>query len=116
MPARRPIAGPTLRETQRRVVRRMDGSVVKRSDGRPYYRSYDYGDSDTTGYQSLPVDPNDPNPVVTETVNVRIAGQPVTQPMTVTRQGDRVLSIVKQRSHYHTLDFPELSELEDNSH
>ena len=62
---------------------------------------------------SLPVDPNDPRPVVIEKNRVRVPGQPITQTITVTRQGDRVLSVEKPRSHYHSLDFGDLSDYEN---
>ena len=85
---------------------------VMRPDGTWYWR---YSTDQTTKIAhgaSLPVDPNDPNPVVTEKRRVKIPGQPITQSVTVTRQGDRVLSVEKPRSHYHSLDFDDLSEFE----
>lgn len=83
-----------------------------RPDGTAYYRYYRNQASGDVSSQSLPVDPNDPNPVVTERQRVLIPGQPITQTITVVRQGDRVLSVTKPRNHYHGIDFPELSEFE----
>lgn len=81
-------------------------------DGSIRYRHYRNQVSDGTRYDSpsLPVDPNDPHPVVTEQKQVKVPGQPITQTITVTRQGDRVLSVEKPRSHYHSLDFGEMSD------
>ncbi|RIK98757.1 MAG: hypothetical protein DCC71_20825 [Proteobacteria bacterium] len=74
---------------------------------RRYYRS-----ESASGHAALPVDPDGP-PVVTEQRRVRVPGQPITQTVVVTRQGDRVLSVVRERrSQYHTLDFGDLTELE----
>ena len=81
-------------------------------DGTVRYR-YSRNRVDASNAPSLPVDPNDPNPVVTEQERVRVPGQPITQTITVTRQGDRVLSVEKPRSHYHSLDFGELSDYEN---
>ena len=81
-------------------------------DGTVRYR-YSRNRVDASNAPSLPVDPNDPNPVVTEHERVRVPGQPITQTITVTRQGDRVLSVEKPRSHYHSLDFGELSDYEN---
>ena len=81
-------------------------------DGTVRYR-YSRNRVDAANAPSLPVDPNDPSPVVTEQERVRVPGQPITQTITVTRQGDRVLSVEKPRSHYHSLDFGELSDYEN---
>lgn len=83
-----------------------------RPDGTSYYRYYRNRTTVQAPGATLPVDPNDPNPVVTERRRVRVPGQPLTQTVTVTRQGDRVLSVVKPGSNYHTLDFDELSDFE----
>lgn len=101
------VAAPATRDINRR--RRFF-----RTDGTSYYRYYRNQTTDSTvsGGLSLPVDPNDPNPVVTEQQRVKVPGEPVTQTITVTRQGDRILSVVKPRTHYHGVDFPELSEFE----
>lgn len=83
-----------------------------RPDGSSYYRYYSNRTTVDAPGAMLPVDPNDPNPVVTEKRRVRVPGQPFTQTVTVTRQGDRVLSVVKPRSHHHDIYFEELSDLE----
>ena len=84
-----------------------------RADGSSYYRYYTDQTTEATAGATLPVDPNDPNPVVTETRRVLVPGQPITQTVTVVRQGDRVLSVTKPRSHYHKLDFADLPEVDE---
>ena len=93
---------------RRRAYLQPDGTIRYR-----HYRNQE--DSSGTAYdgQSLPVDPNDPSPVVTEQKQVHVPGQPITQTITVTRQGDRVLSVEKPSSNYHTLDFGEMSDYEN---
>jgi len=93
---------------RRRAFLQPDGTVRYR-----HYRNQEDGSGTSYDTPSLPVDPNDPRPVVTEQKQVRVPGQPITQTITVTRQGDRVLSVEKPRSHYHSLDFGELSDYED---
>jgi hypothetical protein len=87
----------------RRRVYRADGS---------YYYQYSSNRISEGGAASLPVDPDDPNPVVTERRRVRVPGAPITQSIRVTRQGDRVLAVEKPRSHYHTLEFGDMSDYE----
>ena len=93
---------------RRRAFLQPDGTIRYR-----HYRNQVDGSGSAYDSPSLPVDPNDPHPVVTEQKQVRVPGQPITQTITVTRQGDRVLSVEKPRSHYHSLDFGELSDYED---
>ena len=46
--------------------------------------------------------------------HIHVPGQPITQTMTVTRQGDRVLSVTAaQPIRYHTMEFGELSDYEN---
>ena len=104
-PAPSRIANQTRRIERRRAVVQPDGSIRYR---------YSSNEVPVTSTQSLPVDPNDPTPVVTEQKRVRVPGQPITQTVTVTRQGDRVLSVVAPDSNYHTLDFGDLSDYETN--
>jgi hypothetical protein len=104
-PAPTRIATQTRRIERRRPVLQPDGSFRWR---------YSTETPEFTSTPSLPVDPNDPTPVVTEQRRVRVPGQPITQTVTVTRQGDRVLSVVVPDSNYHTLDFGNLSDLEQN--
>jgi hypothetical protein len=103
---RTPIASQTRRIQTRRAFVQPDGSIR--------YRYYSNETPDFSATPSLPVDPNDPTPVVTEQKRVRVPGQPITQTITVTRQGDRVLSVVAPDSNYHTLDFGNLSDYENN--
>ena len=119
-------AAPTERENvdaPRRIERATKPHYIERRraylqpDGSIRYRYTRHQDSSSSGNaydgQSLPVDPNDPNPVVTEQKKVRVPGQPITQTITVTRQGDRVLSVEKPASNYHTLDFGEMSDYDN---
>lgn len=93
---------------RRRAFLQPDGTIRYR-----HYRNQEDGSGTMSDTPSLPVDPNDPRPVVTEQKQVRVPGQPITQTITVTRQGDRVLSVEKPRSHYYSLDFGELSDYEE---
>jgi len=103
------IAAPAA---PRKITRDIDRRRrVMRPDGTWYWR-YSTDQTTIAHGQSLPVDPNDPNPVVTEKRRVKVPGEPITQTITVTRQGDRVLSVDRPRSHYHDLDFGELSDYE----
>jgi len=107
-PSGAPVAtgtAPATRDIHRR-------QLFTRPDGSTYYRYYTNQTTAASSGASLPVDPNDPNPVVTEEQRVKVPGEPITQRITVTRQGDRVLSIVKPRTHYHHVEFPELDEIE----
>lgn len=105
-----PAVRPTVatRATTRNVERRRR---VYRNDG-SYYYQYSRNQISEGGAAALPVDPDDPNPVVTERRRVRVPGEPITQSIRITRQGDRVLSIEKPRSHYHRLEFGEMSDYE----
>lgn len=76
--------------------------------------SYRYYRVEAPQTASLPVDPSDPNPVVTEYKHVKVPGQPITQTVIVTRQGDRVLSVTPRTPlRYHTMDFGSLSDYEN---
>jgi hypothetical protein len=105
-------AAPAARATvaTRPVTRNIESRRrVYRADGSYYYK-YFRNQTSEGGVASLPVDPNDPNPVVTERRRVRVPGEPITQSIQVTRQGDRVLAVEKPRSHYHKLDFGVMSD------
>lgn len=76
--------------------------------------SYRYYRTEAPQTASLPVDPSDPNPVVTEYKHVKVPGQPITQTVIVTRQGDRVLSVTPRTPlRYHKMDFGNLSDYEN---
>jgi hypothetical protein len=76
--------------------------------------SYRYYRVEAPQTVSLPVDPSDPSPVVTEYKHVKVPGQPITQTVIVTRQGDRVLSVTPRTPlRYHTMDFGSLSDYEN---
>jgi hypothetical protein len=104
-----PRATVATRAVERDVNRRRR---VYRADG-SYYYQYSRNRISEGGVASLPVDPEDPNPVVTERRRVNVPDAPITQSIIVTRQGDRVLSVEKPRSHYHTLEFGEMSDYEN---
>ncbi len=116
--AQRALAESEAVEAPRGVERAARPRYIERRraflqpDGTIRYRHYrnQVGGSNSA---SLPVDPNDPRPVVIEKKRVRVPDQPITQTITVTRQGDRVLSVEKPRSHYHSLDFGDLSDYEN---
>ncbi len=93
---------------RRRAYLQPDGSIRYR-----YTRNEQSSATNEYDGPTLPVDPNDPSPVVTEQKQVRVPGQPITQTITVTRQGDRVLSVEKPSSNYHTLDFGEMSDYDN---
>ena len=93
---------------RRRAFLQPDGSIRYR-----HYRNQVSDSGSVYDGPSLPVDPNDPSPVVTERKQVRVPGQPITQTITVTRQGDRVLSVDKPGSNYHSLDFGEMSDYDE---
>lgn len=101
-------AAPTRSAAVSRPIR--NHRVFEREDGSTFTRYY--RDENPSGHASLPVDPDGP-PVVTEQKKVRVPGQPVTRTIVVTRQGDRVLSVVQERRDvYHTLDFGDMSDYE----
>lgn len=106
-----PAASPRIARKIRNYHDFKDADGVRH---RRYYRERDGGggDSSSGGYASLPVDPDGP-PVVTEQKRVYIPGQPVTRSIVVTRQGDRVLSVVQERrDQLSTLDFGNMSDYE----
>jgi hypothetical protein len=73
-------------------------------------------DGIAAGTPTLPVDPNDPHPVVTELQHLRAPGETVTQTYAITRQGDRVLSIVQQGPMvYHRTDYDDLEDVENQA-
>jgi hypothetical protein len=97
------VAGVRPRvQRQMRRFRRADGSYNRR-----------YTEVPASSVLALPVDPNDPNPVVTEQKRVSIPGRLVTETVTVVRQGDRVLSIERPESAEHTDDYRSITELLD---
>lgn len=109
-----PQAGSVQRLSLQRNAYRPERRPVRLRDGSIGWRRY--GDHRTVTAplpdHTIAADPTDPHPVVVEKHRVRVPGNPITQTITVTRQGDRVLSVVKPRSHYHTLDFGEMSDFE----
>jgi len=96
-----PTIGARLpRDVQRRVFTRSDGSQYTR-----------YYEQPATVSPSLPVDPDDPHPVVTERQRVSAPGRVVTETVTVVRQGDRVLSVERPESAEHLSTWDDLTDL-----
>jgi hypothetical protein len=92
-------------------VRNRDGFLVHNEDGSVRYRNYQVEAPQTA---SLPVDPNDSSPVVTEYKHVKLPGELITTTMIVVRQGDRVLSVTPRiRRLYHKMDFGSMSDYEN---
>ena len=52
-------------------------------------------------------------PVVTETLRVKVRGLDVTRHNTIVRQGDRVLAVIKPRPHQGSVAFKSEKEIED---
>jgi hypothetical protein len=104
-----PLEGIALQSLQRTQGRRL----VNTPTGRKWVR--------TTRVQTvdapIPVlgvqaDSESDEPVVVERVRMRPEGSLVTRTVTVVRQGDRVLSVIKPRSHQHSVDVPSEAVLE----
>ena len=94
---------------RRRAYLQPDGTIRYR-----YSRNQDSSAGNVYDGPSLPVDPNDPSPVVTEYKHVKVPGQPITETVIVVRQGDRVLSVTPRTPlRYHTMDFGNLSDYEN---
>jgi hypothetical protein len=58
-------------------------------------------------------DPNDPRPVVVETVRMRAGDSITTEHVTIVRQGDRVLSVVRPRDAQSSANWPRLEDYTD---
>jgi hypothetical protein len=101
---------PVVGERSRPKVTRRQ---FTRPDGRTRYWRF-FEEQTTASGPSLPVDPNDPHPVVTEQQRITVPGRLVTETVTVVRQGDRILSIERPESAEHTTDgWPSLTDLTD---
>ena len=93
-----PVSGMDLRSSRRVTERRLVG--FDRA-GRRVYRRTDRMRSLDQPVPSvaLPVDPNDPAPVIVERRRVLDGDTNITRHVTVVEQGGRVLSVIKPRVH-----------------
>jgi hypothetical protein len=96
--AQHPVSGMDLRSSRRVSERRFVG--FDRA-GRRVYRRTDRMRSLDQPIPSvaLPVDPNDPAPVIIERRRVLDGDTNITRHVTVVEQGGRVLSVIKPRVH-----------------
>lgn len=102
-PARHPLEGIALQSTRETVGRR----VVNTEDGPRWRRTTRLQTVD----EPVPVlgvspDPESDEPVVVERIRARSRDSLVTRHITVVRQGDRVLSVIKPRARQSPSDFP----------
>jgi len=102
-PARHPLEGVALQSTREEVGRRL----VNTEDGPRWRRTTRLQTVD----QPVPVlgmtpDPDSDEPVIVERVRARSRDSLVTRHITVVRQGDRVLSVIKPRARQASSDFP----------
>lgn len=102
-PARHPLEGIALESTREGVGRR----VVQTEDGPRWRRTT----RTQTVDQPVPVlgvspDPDSDEPVIVERVRARSRDSMTTRHITVVRQGDRVLSVIKPRPREASIDFP----------
>lgn len=108
--AAHPLEGIALQSTREGVGRR----VVQTEDGPRWRRTTRTQVVD----QPVPVlgvrpDPASDQPIVTERVRARARDSQVTRHITVVRQGDRVLSVIKPRARQSSVDFPIEEDFED---
>lgn len=102
-PARHPLEGVALQSTREEVGRRL----VNTEDGPRWRRTSRLQTVD----QPVPVlgvtpDADSEEPVIVERVRARSRDSLVTRHITVVRQGDRVLSVIKPRARHASSDFP----------
>jgi hypothetical protein len=108
--ARNPVTGLTL-STDAQTRRRR---LVIGSDGKPHWenRRRQTTVQEVNPILSLDVDRDSDEPVVVEEVTIRDR-EGFTRRATVTRQGDRILSVVKgPKHHFNTRDFFDEEDLE----
>jgi hypothetical protein len=108
--AHNPVTGITLSAEQQTRRRRL----VLGSDGTPRWESRRRQATvrEVNPVLSLDVDPDSDEPVVVEEVQVRDR-EGFTRRATVTRQGDRILSVVKgPKHHFNPRDFVDEDDLE----
>jgi hypothetical protein len=102
-PARHPLEGVALQSTREEVGRRL----VNTEDGPRWRRTTRLQTVDQpTPVLGVTPDPDSEEPVVVERVRARSRDALVTRHITVVRQGDRVLSVIKPRARQSTSDWP----------
>jgi hypothetical protein len=104
-----PIAGIALQSVREQAERRR----VNTSDG-PRWRRTSQRQTVDAPVPVLDVtpDPDSDAPVVVERVRARGGDSLVTRTVTIVRQGDRVLSVIKPRARHSSSDFPFEEDLE----
>lgn len=104
-----PLEGIALQSMQRTQGRRL----VNTPTGRKWVRTTRVQTVDTPiPVLGVQADTESDEPVVVERVRMRPEGSMVTRTVTVVRQGDRVLSVMKPRSRQHSIDVPSEAALE----
>lgn len=109
-PARQhPVDGIALQSVREGVGRRL----VNTSDGPKWKRTTRLQTVDApVPVLGVSADPESDEPVVVERMRARSRGSLVTRQVTVVRQGDRVLSVIKPRSRQSSSDWPIEEDLE----
>jgi hypothetical protein len=113
--AHQPVPAHPASELALRSLRETDGRRFAGygPDGRPRWRRTTQTrmvDAPTPTL-ALDVDPSDPSPVLVERMRVRAGDSITTEHVTVVRQGDRVLSVVRSRDAQSSADWPRLEDL-----
>lgn len=104
-----PVDGMALQSVRERVGRRL----VNTSDGPKWKRTTRLQTVDApVPVLGMTADPESDEPVVVERIRARSRDSLVTRQITVVRQGDRVLSVIKPRSRHSSSDWPTEEDLE----
>lgn len=104
-----PVDGIALQSVREGVGRRL----VNTSDGPKWKRTTRLQTVDApVPVLGVSADPESDEPVVVERMRARSRGSLVTRQVTVVRQGDRVLSVIKPRSRHSSSDWPIEEDLE----
>jgi len=108
-PAQHPLEGIALQTRRETVGRRL----VNTNDGPRWRRTTRMQTVDAaTPVLGVQPDPNADEPVIVERMRARSRDSLVTRHVTVVRQGDRVLSVIKPKSRWSSANFPIEEELE----
>lgn len=104
-----PLQGIALQTTRETVGRRL----VNTSDGPQWKRTTRPQTVDAaTPMIGVQPDPDSDEPVIVERMRARSQDSLVTRHITVVRQGDKVLSVIKPKSRWSSANFPIEEELE----
>jgi hypothetical protein len=108
-PARHPVSELALRSMRETDGRRR----VVGPDGRTRWvrTTRMQAVDDPVPSVAFDADPDDPRPIVVENVRVRAGDSITTEHVTVVRQGDRVLSVIRPRDAQSSFDWPRLEDL-----